>query len=90
MAIGELSEFHRSHGCYAEDVHIDTATLPNGWHDRLVGWTVESSRPSLRTGLLDVGVIRARVLMLPKQTDPRIGLRIQAWLDYYDAGKRCP
>lgn len=43
VAIGEMSDFHRSNGVYAEGVHIDTAILPNGWRDRLVSWTVESS-----------------------------------------------
>lgn len=46
VAIGEMSDFHRSNGVYAEGVHIDTAILPNGWRDRLVSWTVESSRPA--------------------------------------------
>lgn len=101
VAIGEMSDFHRSNGVYAEGVHIDTAILPNGWRDRLVSWTVESSRPAkprflephdlavaklaagrekdkafvaalIRSGLLDVGVIQARVLLLPEETDPRI------------------
>lgn len=115
VAIGEMSDFHRSNGVYAEGVHIDTAILPNGWRDRLVSWTVESSRPAkprflephdlavaklaagrekdkafvaalIRSGLLDVGVIQARVLLLPEETDPRIGQRIAAWLNYYSAG----
>lgn len=115
VAIGEMSDFHRSNGVYAEGVHIDTAILPNGWRNRLVSWTVESSRPAkprflephdlavaklaagrekdkafvaalIRSGLLDVGVIQARVLLLPEETDPRIGQRIAAWLNYYGAG----
>lgn len=40
----------------------------------------------IRSGLLDVGVIQARVLLLPEETDPRIGQRIAAWLNYYGAG----
>lgn len=99
VAIGEMSDFHRSNGVYAEGVHIDTAILPNGWRDRLVSWTVESSRPAkprflephdlavaklaagrekdkafvaalIRSGLLDVGVIQARVLLLPEENRP--------------------
>ncbi|EAY59129.1 hypothetical protein TBCG_00733 [Mycobacterium tuberculosis C] len=116
VAIGEMSDFHRSNGVYAEGVHIDTAILPNGWRDRLVSWTVESSRPAkprflephdlavaklaagrekdkafvaalIRSGLLDVGVIQARVLLLPEETDPRIGQRIAGLAELLRCGQ---
>jgi hypothetical protein len=45
-ALGELSAFHSTNGIYAEGVHIDTATLPDGWESRLVSWALESSRPA--------------------------------------------
>jgi Nucleotidyltransferase of unknown function (DUF6036) len=45
-AIGELSAFHNTNGVYAEGVHIDTAILPIGWQDRLVGWDLKSSQPA--------------------------------------------
>ncbi|SON61354.1 hypothetical protein MSIMFI_02859 [Mycobacterium simulans] len=115
-AIGEMSTFHEEHGIYAEGVHIDVATLPEGWKDRLVSWGLQSSKPAephflnphdlavsklaagrpkdldfvlalIRGGLLDVAVIRERVSMLPSETDPRIGERIEAWLNYYCSRK---
>jgi hypothetical protein len=42
----------------------------------------------IRGGLLDVAVVRKRASMLPAGIDPRIGERIEAWLDYHCAGKR--
>lgn len=35
-AIGELSPFHETFGYYAHGVDDTTATLPDGWRDRLV------------------------------------------------------
>ena len=35
-AIGEGSQFHQTHGYYAQGVGPDTATLPKGWQRRLV------------------------------------------------------
>jgi hypothetical protein len=45
-AIGEMSTFHQEYGIYAEGVHIDVATLPDGWKDRLVSWELQSSKPA--------------------------------------------
>jgi hypothetical protein len=45
-AIGEMSTFHEQFGVYAEGVHVDVATKPDGWKDRLVTWGVESSKPA--------------------------------------------
>lgn len=42
----------------------------------------------IRGGLLDVAVTRKRASMLPSWTDPRIGERIEAWLNYYCADLR--
>lgn len=35
-AIGELSSFHETFGYYAQGVSPTTATLPDGWQERLV------------------------------------------------------
>lgn len=35
-AIGEFSEFHRTHDFYVQGVGKDTAHLPPGWADRLI------------------------------------------------------
>jgi hypothetical protein len=35
-ALGELSPFHAAHGFYVHGVHIDSATLPQGWERRCV------------------------------------------------------
>lgn len=45
-AIGEMSPFHHTHRVYAEGVHIDTAELREGWRERLVTWTLQSSDPA--------------------------------------------
>lgn len=34
--IGEMSPFHQTFGYYAHGVGEDTATLPDGWRDRLI------------------------------------------------------
>lgn len=88
-AIGEMPAFYDQNGVYAEGTHVDTATLPEGWRDRLIGWDLQSSHPAtphfleqhdlavaklptgrekdkafvdalIRTGMLDVAVIRER------------------------------
>ncbi len=41
-ALGELSQFHSTHGFYVHGVTIDSATLPTGWNDRTV--TVSNPR----------------------------------------------
>ncbi len=35
-AIGEDSNFHQLRGYYAEGIHVETATLPEGWRHRLI------------------------------------------------------
>jgi hypothetical protein len=40
----------------------------------------------IRVGLLDVAVIRRRADVLPTDTDPRVGQRIQTWLSLYGDG----
>lgn len=38
-AIGEASPFHNEFGVYGQGVTLETATLPDGWRDRLVPFT---------------------------------------------------
>ncbi|MFO8172769.1 MAG: DUF6036 family nucleotidyltransferase [Gemmatimonadota bacterium] len=35
-ALGELSQFHTTHGFYVHGVSLEAATLPEGWEDRTV------------------------------------------------------
>jgi hypothetical protein len=44
-AIGELSPFHEMNGYYAQGVSVSTATLPQGWRDRLVLVESQSTQP---------------------------------------------
>lgn len=48
-AIGEMSDFHETHGFHVQGVGRDTAVLPAGWTDRLV--KVNNANTSNRTGL---------------------------------------
>jgi hypothetical protein len=48
-AIGEGSMFHETHGFYVQGVGQRTATLPSGWHQRLV--RVSSPATNGRSGL---------------------------------------
>ncbi|OGJ89838.1 MAG: hypothetical protein A2268_00550 [Candidatus Raymondbacteria bacterium RifOxyA12_full_50_37] len=43
-SIGEMSPFHEQFGYYAHGVGPETATLPPGWHDRLVRVRTENTR----------------------------------------------
>lgn len=45
-AIGEDSYFHQTHGYYAQGVSITTATLPDGWQDRLIRFENASTKPA--------------------------------------------
>ena len=40
-SIGELSPFHQEFGYYAHGVSPETATLPDGWENRLVEFRIE-------------------------------------------------
>lgn len=39
LVIGEASPFHDEFGVYGQGVTLETATLPDGWRDRLVPFT---------------------------------------------------
>jgi hypothetical protein len=43
-AIGEDSSFHQLRGYYAEGIHVETATLPAGWRDRLITQQIPAGR----------------------------------------------
>jgi len=43
-AIGEDSSFHQLRGYYAEGIHVETATLPAGWPDRLITQQIPAGR----------------------------------------------
>lgn len=45
-AIGELSKFQQTFGYYPHGVGIDTASLPSGWHDRLVALETRRTTPA--------------------------------------------
>jgi len=45
-AIGEMSGFHDAYGYYPEGISVETATLPDGWRDRLHTWDLTSSQPA--------------------------------------------
>jgi hypothetical protein len=47
--IGEMSQFHETHGFYIQGVGRHTAVLPEGWVDRLI--RVENDNTRGRTGL---------------------------------------
>jgi uncharacterized nucleotidyltransferase DUF6036 len=43
-ALGELSQFHQTHGFYVHGVSLETAALPQGWEKRVVGVQNENTR----------------------------------------------
>ena len=47
--IGEGSDFHDAHGFYAQGVGPETATLPDGWIDRV--HRIQNANTDLRVGL---------------------------------------
>ncbi len=42
-AFGELSQFQRTHGMFADGVSLETATPPSGWQHRLVPFAPEAA-----------------------------------------------
>ena len=45
-AIGELSAFHETFGYYGQGVVVKTATLPEGWEDRVVAFDRADADPA--------------------------------------------
>lgn len=45
-AIGEGSSFHSMNAYYAQGVAVGTATLPDGWEDRVVAYERRDAEPS--------------------------------------------
>ncbi len=50
-SIGELSDFHRTHGIYVDPVSEKTAVLPKGWKSRLINVDAFSATGEKVTGL---------------------------------------
>lgn len=46
VMIGELSDFHATHGVYAEGVESGLAILPHGWRRRVVSWHRTDASPA--------------------------------------------
>jgi len=46
-ALGELSQFHETHGFYVHGVPLDTAALPRGWEARAVRLANENTRGNI-------------------------------------------
>lgn len=67
-AIGEWSSFHSTHGFYIQGVGRNTAVLPEGWQDRLVGVRNENTHNG--TGLcLDPYDLCAAKLIAGREKD---------------------
>lgn len=66
-AIGELSLFHGTHGYYGQGVSLTTATLPDGWADRLV--EIEPPREGSRVRALEPNDCVASKLVAWRQKD---------------------
>jgi len=45
-AIGELSLFHQTFSYYAQGIEVTSASLPDGWRDRLVAFQPEDAEPA--------------------------------------------
>lgn len=50
-AIGWGSQFHETHGYYADGVDQNTAVLPEGWYDRVASVSVETDHKAHVTAL---------------------------------------
>lgn len=44
--LGELSDFHQTHGFYVHGLPVESATLPAGWQDRAVRVDGRGSKPA--------------------------------------------
>ena len=66
-AIGELSLFHGTHGYYGQGVSLATASLPDGWADRLV--EIEPPRVGSRVRALEPHDCVASKLVAWRQKD---------------------
>lgn len=79
-ALGELSQFHKTHGFYVHGVLIEAATLPTGWGDR----TIPVSHPigtrgnMLMEGLVDPDILRDRIATLT--VDEERWTRLREWV----------
>jgi len=67
-AIGEDSMFHQSYGYYGQGVSVATATLPDGWQDRLVRFNPPDSAPA-EALCLDPSDLAVAKLVASRQKD---------------------
>ena len=61
-AIGEDSLFHQRFGYYGQGVSVSTATLPEGWEDRLVAFVPVDSEPAEGVCLDPVDLVVAKLV----------------------------
>lgn len=85
-ALGELSQFHQTHGFYVHGVPIESAVLPRGWEQRAnpvsdqistrgnTGWCIEAHdlAASKLVGYRDQDREFARVLLAEGMIDARV------------------
>ncbi|MDT4911724.1 MAG: hypothetical protein QOC66_852 [Pseudonocardiales bacterium] len=80
-AIGELSSFHEMNGYYAQGVSVSTATLPQGWRDRLLLVESRSTQPG-RGYALDPHDCVVSKLVAGREKGPRLRQRSdREWAD---------
>lgn len=87
-ALGEMSQFHQTHGFYVHGVSIESAILPDGWKDRTI--TVQDYMDSSKKGYCveahDLAVSKlmafrpkdtefVRILLLEKLIEPEVLLQ---------------
>lgn len=67
-AIGELSHFDETYGYYAQGVSVDTATLPEGWEERLIDFS-NAEAPNAKAKFLDPHDLVLSKLAAQRQKD---------------------
>lgn len=66
--MGELSQFHETHGFYIDAVRLETARLPEGWRERLIA--VQGPNTRFAVGhCLDASDIAVSKLMAFREKD---------------------
>lgn len=94
-ALGELSQFHATHGFYVHGISIESAKLPNGWQKRTVsisdpvsthghtGWCMEAHdlAASELVAFREKDKEFARLLLIEKMIDAKTLMERIALLD---------
>lgn len=90
-AIGEGSQFHETHGFYAQGVDASTATLPTGWEKRLI--RIQNGNTDHRTGFcldpIDLFMAKSAAAR-EKDRLFNIALLIHGYVKVEDALRRVP